>query len=175
MTLQSNHRSHCDEVVAWFFLSQQTRILFPVGLNFLVEILPGFPTFVRWIPENVGHTVHTVHPVIIITKINFIISNFELDNFKTTCLVYSLMVSTSDCHPRGPGFDSRLYPTNFSGTGSTQSREDNWVAIWMRSSEIRLRKLKLRLRDMRFANHKALPPYSYLAATASVGPGSSGL
>ena len=37
------------------------------------------------------------------------------------------MVSTSDCHPRGPGFDSRLYPRNFSGsigsgTGSTQPR-----------------------------------------------------
>ena len=46
---------------------------------------------------------------------------------------------TSDCHPRGPGFDSRLYPRNFSGsivsgTGSTQPREDNWVATYMRSS-----------------------------------------
>ena len=55
---------------------------------------------------------------------------------------------------------SRLYPRNFSGsigsgTGPTQPREDNWVATWMRSSEIRLRKLKLRLRDKRFANHKA--------------------
>ena len=60
------------------------------------------------------------------------------------------MVSTSDCHPRGPGFDSQLYPRNFSGsrgsgTGSTQPREDNWVATWLRSSEIRLRKLKLTL------------------------------
>ena len=43
------------------------------------------------------------------------------------------MVSTSDCHPRGLQYDSRLYPVNVSGsigsgTGSTQPREDNWVA-----------------------------------------------
>ena len=47
--------------------------------------------------------------------------------------LFGIVVSTSDCHPRGPGFDSRLYPRNFSGsigsgTGSTQPREDNWVA-----------------------------------------------
>ena len=45
-----------------------------------------------------------------------------------------LVVSTSDCYIRGPEFDSRPYPRNFSGsigcgTGSTQPREDNWVAI----------------------------------------------
>ena len=92
--------------------------------------------------------------------------------------LFSIVVSTSDCHPRDPGFDSRLYPRKFSGsigsgTGFTQPHEDNWVAIWMRSSEIRLRKLKLRLRDERFANHKTL--YCLLAATASVGLGSSRL
>ena len=48
--------------------------------------------------------------------------------------LFGMVVSTSDCHPRGPGFDSRLCPRNFSGskgsgTGSTQPREDNWVAI----------------------------------------------
>ena len=47
--------------------------------------------------------------------------------------LFGIVVSTSDCHPRGPGFDSRLYPRLFfgsvgSGTGSTQPREDNWVA-----------------------------------------------
>ena len=47
------------------------------------------------------------------------------------CL-FGIVVSTSDCHPRGPGFDSQLYSGNFcggigSGTGSTQPREDNWV------------------------------------------------
>ena len=62
------------------------------------------------------------------------------------------MVSTCDCYPRGPGFDSRLYSRNYSGsigsgTGSTQPHEDNWVASDMRSSKIRLRKLKLWLRD----------------------------
>ena len=43
-----------------------------------------------------------------------------------------IVVNTSDCHPRGPGFDSRLYPRNFSGSiGSERgppSLEDNWVA-----------------------------------------------
>ena len=47
--------------------------------------------------------------------------------------VFGIVASTSDCYPRGPGFDSRLYPRNFcesigSGTESTQPREDNWVA-----------------------------------------------
>ena len=47
--------------------------------------------------------------------------------------LFGIVVSTSDCHPRAPGFDSRLYPRNFSvsigsGMGSTQPREDNWVA-----------------------------------------------
>ena len=78
---------------------------------------------------------------------------------KTSDHLFGIMVSTSDYPPRGPGFDSRLYPRNFSGsigsgTGSTQPREENWVSTWMRSSEIRLRKLKLRLRNKRFANHK---------------------
>ena len=40
----------------------------------------------------------------------------------------------SDCHKRGSGFDSRLYPRIFPGcigfgTGSTQPHEDNWPAI----------------------------------------------
>ena len=47
--------------------------------------------------------------------------------------LFGIVISTSDCHPKGPGFDSRLYPRNVSGsigsgTGSTQPREDNWVA-----------------------------------------------
>ena len=53
----------------------------------------------------------------------------ELKRLKTPGIV----VSTSDCHQRGPGFDSRLYPRNFSGsvgsgTGSTEPREDNLVS-----------------------------------------------
>ena len=46
-----------------------------------------------------------------------------------------LVVRRSDCHPRGPGFDSPLCFRNLSGsrpigsgTGYTQPREDNWVA-----------------------------------------------
>ena len=47
--------------------------------------------------------------------------------------LFGRVVSTSDCHPRGPGFDSPLYPRYFSGsigsgTGSTQAREDNSIA-----------------------------------------------
>ena len=46
--------------------------------------------------------------------------------------LFGIVVSTSDYHPRGPGFDSRLYSRNFlgsigSGTGSTQPREDNCI------------------------------------------------
>ena len=42
--------------------------------------------------------------------------------------------TTDDCNARGPGFDSRLYLRNLSGsigsgTGSTQPREVKWVAI----------------------------------------------
>ena len=58
--------------------------------------------------------------------------SFEIFMVRTDHL-FGILVSTSDCHPRGPGFDSRLYPRIFSGsigsgTGSTQPREDNWVA-----------------------------------------------
>ena len=47
--------------------------------------------------------------------------------------LFGIVVITFDCHPRGPGFDSRLYPKKFpgsigSGTGFTQRREENWVA-----------------------------------------------
>ena len=40
----------------------------------------------------------------------------------------------SDCHPRGPNFDPRLYNRNFpgsigSGSRSTQPREENWLFI----------------------------------------------
>ena len=49
--------------------------------------------------------------------------------------LFGIVVCTSDCHPRGSGFDSRLYSRNFSrsigsGTGSTQPPEDNWVVNW---------------------------------------------
>ena len=48
-------------------------------------------------------------------------------------LRFGIVVSTSECDPRGHGFDSRLCPRNFSrsigsGTVSTQPREANWVA-----------------------------------------------
>ena len=93
-----------------------------------------------------------------------VISRQKLKNMEFCERIYGhlfgIVVSMFDCHSRGPGFDSRLNPRNVSwsigsGTGSTQPREDNWVATWMRSSKIRLRKLKLRLRDKSFANHKA--------------------
>ena len=97
-----------------------------------------------WIRENEKHTEN---------------ENICLKNCSKSCL-FGIVVSISDCHPRDPGFDSRLYPGKFSGnigsgTWFTQPHEDNWVATWLRSREIRLRKLKLRLRDKRFAKHKA--------------------
>ena len=56
-----------------------------------------------------------------------------LQKFTSQDHLFGIVVSTSDCHPRGPGFDSRLYPRNFSGstgsgTRSTQPCEDNCVA-----------------------------------------------
>ena len=68
--------------------------------------------------------------------INFNFQSFDVifeDSGNKFDRLFDIVVSTSDCHPRGPGFDSRLYPRNFSGsigsgTGSTQLREDNWIA-----------------------------------------------
>ena len=68
------------------------------------------------------------------------VSTWMGDSLGTPCAVgnffdhlFGIVVSTSDYHPRGPGFNSRIYPRNISesirsGTGSTQPREDNWVA-----------------------------------------------
>ena len=105
----------------------------------------------KWKRKPHGLNSASINKVVIIIIIIIIIIIDRL---------FGIVVSTSDYHPRGPGFDSRLYPRNFSGsigsgTGSTQPCEDNWVATWMISSEIRLRKLKLRLRYRRFANYKA--------------------
>ena len=51
---------------------------------------------------------------------------------KKDCL-FGIVVSMYDYHPRCSMFNSCLYPRNFSGsvgsgTGSTQTREENWVA-----------------------------------------------
>ena len=55
-----------------------------------------------------------------------------------------------------PGYMLEIFSGNIgSGTGSTQLREDDWVATWLRNSEIRWRKLKLGLRDNAIDNHKA--------------------
>ena len=77
-----------------------------------------------------------------IVIITIIIIRVKIGNFVIVILMvyyditdhlFGIVVSTSDCHPRGPGFDSRLYPRNFSGsirsgTGSIQPSENNWVA-----------------------------------------------
>ena len=54
-------------------------------------------------------------------------------HFSCENCLFGIVVSMSDCHPRGPRFGSSLYPRNFSGNigsgmGSTQPLEDNWVA-----------------------------------------------
>ena len=71
-----------------------------------------------------------------------------------------MVVSTSDCHPRSPRFDSRLYPKNFSGSiasgmGSISLVRTIGQLLDVRNSEIWIRKLKLRLKDKHLANHKA--------------------
>jgi hypothetical protein len=51
-----------------------------------------------------------------------------------------LVVRVSGYRSRGPGFDSRRYQIFLtitgSGTGSTQPREDNWGATWMKTEII---------------------------------------
>ena len=76
----------------------------------------------------------------------------------------------SDYHHRGPGFVSRLYPTNFSGniwsgTGFTEPHEDNWVAACI-SSEIRSRKLKLKLKDN--SSLTTMPSVCHLSVNVSL-------
>ena len=74
--------------------------------------------------------------------------------------LFGIVVSTSDCHPRCPGFDSRYTLEIFLEVQGLERGPTSLVRIIgqlldMISSEIRLRKRKLRLRDKRFANHKA--------------------
>ena len=69
-----------------------------------------------------------------------------------TISLFGIVVSTPDCHPRDPGFDFRLYPRNFSEVQGLERGPPSLVRpigqlVDMRSSETRLRKLKLRLRD----------------------------
>ena len=75
--------------------------------------------------------------------------------------LFDIVVSTSDCRPRGPGFGSRSYPRNFSGSigglerGPLSLVRTIRLLFDVRNSEDRLRKVKLMLRDKRFDNHKA--------------------
>ena len=64
--------------------------------------------------------------------------------------LFGIVVSTSDYRPRGPGFDSRLYPRNFSGsigsgTGTTQPHEDNWVAAWYEKKRNPVKKTEIKV------------------------------
>ena len=84
-----------------------------------------------------------------IYKVNYLACDFEC--YKCMLCFHRLFVMWLACLTtiqEGPRFDSRLCPRNFSGSiGSgidplpPQPREDNWVAISLRSSEIRLRKI----------------------------------
>ena len=79
-----------------------------------LSYLPLDPRFVGSIPAGVDGFFQSVK----------ILSMISFDR------LFGIVVSMSDCNPRGPGFDSRLYLRIFSGsigsgTGSTQPREDN--------------------------------------------------
>ena len=46
----------------------------------------------------------------------FMMQKTQQENHKVVGVndhLLGIVVSMSDCHPRGPGFDSRLYPRNF--------------------------------------------------------------
>ena len=65
-------------------------------------------------------------------------------------LLLGIVVSTSDCQPRGPGFDLGYTLKLFlerNRTGCTQPREGNRVVNSLTSSEILFRKRKLKFRD----------------------------
>ena len=56
-----------------------------------------------------------------------------MEQYEILPMFVDIVVSSSDCHARGHGYNSRLNPRHVSGsigseTGSTQPREDNWVA-----------------------------------------------
>ena len=87
------------------------------------------------IPIDHGHLARNCSIKIITPAVKAIHTNCYNIMIFLLCILQhdyllGIVVSMSDCHPRGPGFDSRLYPRNFSGsvgsgTGSTQPREDN--------------------------------------------------
>ena len=127
-----------EQAVAYAPVTQRARVRSPVGTRILGEVFSGFSLRCKTNAKNFGP-----HSSPVITWPSYIIQTI----YHPSDRLFGIVVSTSDCYQRGPGVDSRLYPRNFSWTWSTQPREDNWVAIWMRSSEIWLRKLKLRLRN----------------------------
>ena len=63
--------------------------------------------------------------------------------------LFGIVVSIPDCHPRGPRFDSWLYPRHFSGsigsgTESIQPREDNWVAtLYEKRNQVKKTEIKV--------------------------------
>ena len=113
----------------------------PQGLLFLFACVEGeYSTSVTGILSpirgNYNNDKYIINNIIIIIIISF-----------------GIVVSTSAIQ-EVPGSipDYRPYPRNVSGsigsgTGSTEFRLDNWIAACFRSSEIRLRKLKFRLKD----------------------------
>ena len=92
--------------------------------------------------------------------------------------VCGLVVRVSGYRYRGPGFDPPALPdflsSSGSGTGSTQPREVNWGATWMKkSSGSRSRKQRLTAVETRCADH-VTPLYPQkLALTSLTGGGRS--
>ena len=99
-------------------------------IKFQREKVPVRAQFIYYKYIIIIHVMKTIN--ILYLCITVLFKYLLYISYTFDCL-FGIVVSTSDCHLRGPRFNSRLYPRNFpgsigSGMRSTQLREDKWVA-----------------------------------------------
>ena len=75
------------------------------------------PRVVRINCEITGYvSVYAMYDKVILLEFQYILKYGKIDSFHYLNTffdhLFGIVVSTSDCHPRGHGFDSRLYPRN---------------------------------------------------------------